>query len=84
VLSTLAIAALFFPLRARVQGFIDRRLYRRKYDAAQTLAAFAATARDETDLQQLAAGLEQVVDDTMQPQTMRLWLAPDRSKGPGQ
>jgi hypothetical protein len=74
VLSTLAIAALSLPLRARVQGFIDRRFYRRKVDAARTLAAFAATARDETDLERLTAQLAGVVQETMQPESMGLWL----------
>ncbi len=76
VVSTLIIAALFFPLRNRVQAFIDTRFYRRKYDAAKVIAEFAATCRDETDLDRLTARLVEVVDETMQPESVTLWLKP--------
>jgi hypothetical protein len=79
VLSTLAIAALFSPLRARVQRAIDRRFYRRKYDAARALAAFGGAARSLVDLEPLTDQLLRVVDDTMQPRHVALWL-PGRSR----
>lgn len=82
VSSTLLVAALFSPLRSRLQEAIDRRFYRRKYDAAQALAHFAAAARDEVELNALCTALMQAVQETLQPAAAAIWLLPAPSANP--
>jgi hypothetical protein len=83
VISTLIVAALFLPLRRQIQTFIDQRFYRRKYDAAHTLARFTGTMAQEVDLQRLANSLIEIVDETMQPAQMSLWLRDPPRGDPG-
>jgi hypothetical protein len=73
-IATLAVAALFNPWRHRLQGFIDRRFYRRRYDAARVLAAFNTRLRDEVDLDQLTSDLLAATQETLQPRSLALWL----------
>jgi hypothetical protein len=80
VISTLAIVVLFNPLRTRIQDFIDRRFYRQKYDAERALEEFAATARDEVELERLTEAMMNVVGSTMQPEKMSVWLVSQKTK----
>jgi hypothetical protein len=82
VISTLVIAALFSPLRRRIQNFIDRRFYRSKYNAEQALADFAETARNETDLEELTGKLVEVISQTMQPERVSLWMKSSNVRTP--
>ena len=80
IISILAIAALFNPLRHRVQDAIDHRFYRRKYDVQKILERFGVTVRDEVELEKLTGALLNVIDETMQPMSVSLWLQKNRNQ----
>lgn len=80
VLSALAIAALFFPLRNRVQDFIDKRFYRKKYDAQKVVDEFAATCRNETDINRLVTRLAEGIDETLQPEKVSVWIKDTKAR----
>jgi hypothetical protein len=80
MITTLVIAALFNPLRQRLQNFIDRRFYRQKYNAEQAITRFWTAARDEVDLERLTGELLEVVEVTMQPERVNLWLKTSKGR----
>jgi hypothetical protein len=82
VISTLVIAALFNPLRHRIQDFIDRRFYRKKYNAEQALTQFSTTARNEVDFERLSTALLAVVEETVKPESSAIWIISSTERTP--